>query len=169
MSNKKPSVGVSNFNSKSWFAPLHYMLFKNQILGSLTPTEHSDDCNCKKCHSDDCKECHCYECHIKRCYDNQLHTKECDECHKEGCSECCNKDCCHSDDCIIEYDVDGIIINNEKDCSCIHSKECSKECSKSDYDDITDNNFIDTIGLVPVGIIPNFFLRFLLKNLLIPF
>ena len=138
MSNKKHSVsqmdfpiGVSNFNSKSWFAPLRYMLFKNQILDSLTPTEHSDDCNCKKCHSD--------------------------ECHKEGCSECC-----HCEDCIIEYDVDGIIINKEKDIP-------SKECSKSDYDDITDNNFIDTIGLVPVGIIPNFFLRFLLKKLLIPF
>lgn len=153
---------VKNNNNNNPFINLHYMLFKNQILESLTSTEHtkhSDDC--------DCLECHCYECHVKGCYDNESYMKDCEDCHKE-CSVCCHCDDC-DDDCIIEYDENDILVNKEKDRSCNHNHIHSKECSKSDYDDITDNNFIDTIGLVPVGIFPNFIIRFLLKNLLIPF
>ena len=150
---------VKNNNNNNPFINLHYMLFKNQILESLTSTEHtkhSDDC--------DCQECHCYECHVKGCYDNESYMKDCEECHKE-CSVCCHCDDC-DDDCIIEYDENDILINKEKDRSCNHN---SKSSVKLDYDDITDNNFIDTVGLVPVGIFPNFIIRFLIKKLLIPF
>ena len=152
---------VKNNNNNNPFINLHYMLFKNQILESLTSTEHtkhSDDC--------DCLECHCYECHVKGCYDNESYMKDCEDCHKE-CSVCCHCDDC-DDDCIIEYDENDILVNKEKDRSCNHNSKTETKSSVK-LDDITDNNFIDTIGLVPVGIFPNFIIRFLLKKLLIPF
>ncbi len=162
---KKINEIVKSNNNNNNFINLHYMLFKNQILESLTPnTKISDESHCDNCH--------CYECNIKGCYENELHTKECEDCHKKGCSGCCN-----CEKCLVEDDKDEL---HTKDEECHKNKKGSGSCnceeclvekghkSNSSYD-ITDNNFIDTVGIVPVGILPNFIIRFLLKNLLMPF
>lgn len=144
--NKKIKEVVKSNNNNNNFINLHYMLFKNQIFESLTPTT-------KGSGESHCENCHCYECHIKGCYENDLHTKECEDCHKKGCSGCCN-----CEECLVE---------NEEECSC-NCEECLIEKGHT-LNDITNNNFIDTVGLVPVGILPNFIIRFLLKKLLMPF
>lgn len=162
---KKINEIVKSNNNNNNFINLHYMLFKNQILESLTPnTKISDESHCDNCH--------CYECHIKGCYENELHTKECEDCHKKGCSGCCN-----CEKCLVEDEKDELHMKdeechkNKKESGCCNCEECLVEKghkSNSSYD-ITDNNFIDTVGIVPVGILPNFIIRFLLKNLLMPF
>jgi len=179
---KKINDVVKSNNNNNNFINLHYMLFKNQILESLTPTEKT-----KGSDESHCDNCHCYECHIKGCYENDLHTKECEECHKEECSGCCNcEEClveneeCYKEECSGCCNCEECLVENEE----CHKTECSGNCncgeciventkSNSTYEVpiITTPlaSFIDTVGIVPVGILPNFIIRFLLKNLLMPF
>ena len=89
--------------------------------------------------------------HSKECDENHVHSKECDENHVH--SKECDENHVHSKEC------------NENH---VHSKECNITNSIDKLNDY-DNNFIDTVGLVPVGIFPNFIIKFLVKNLLIPF
>lgn len=170
--NKKIKDVVKSNNNNNNFIKWHYMLFKNQIFESLTPTSTT-----KGSGESHCDNCHCYECHIKGCYENDLHTKECEDCHKKGCSGCCNCEeclvetkechkgsgCCNCDECLVENEEE--CHKNKKGSGCCNCKECLVEKGHNP----NDNNFIDTVGLVPVGILPNFIIRFLLKNLLMPF
>lgn len=148
---------VKSNNDNKLFIQSHYMIFKNLIFETLTPIEQesvrswNENEKKRKCNQE--MVCNCDE------YDRNVSTHHNDE--KDVYYEChCYEEANNESECLIDH---------------IHTKECSNSTKSHNITDTInklndhDNNFIDTIGLVPVGIFPNFIIKFLLKHLLIPF
>ena len=139
---------IKSQNDNGCFIQLHYMLFKNQIFETLSPVEQDLVRSFNEKNVSHPKGCECPECvsHPKDC--------ECDDCNVSECE-------CHDCD-VSEYEC--------PECkSDVEVKPKGEECNAIDKMNDYDNNFIDTIGLVPIGIFPNFIIKMLVKRLLIPF